>query len=252
MQKNKLLDKLFLIIVSILTILMGVIFIVQVLRIYYGNDKIYTQEICGKFLLEMLPIIILWILMVIVSFLYFSFKKNPDKGFAKVTYAARLKNLEAICPNVEDEYTEIDREKKKRKYAKITSVVIVCICSIMSLGYLLNPKHFDSAGDLTKQAIDMSICLSPWVVIAFGSMIVTTIYEEYSSKKSIDLVKLVIKNNGKKEVEKVKNNNLVINVTRGIIIGVSVVLIIVGIFDGGATDVLQKAINICTECIGLG
>ena len=252
MQKNKLLDKLFFIIVSILTILMGVIFIVQVLRIYYGNDKIYTQEICGKFLLEMLPIIILWILMVIVSFLYFSFKKNPDKGFAKVTYAARLKNLEAICPNVEDEYTEIDREKKKRKYAKITSVVIVCICSIMSLGYLLNPKHFDSAGDLTKQAIDMSICLSPWVVIAFGSMIATTIYEEYSSKKSIDLVKLVIKNNGKKEVEKVKNNNLVINVTRGIIIGVSVVLIIVGIVDGGATDVLQKAINICTECIGLG
>ena len=252
MQNKKVLDRLFLIIVSILTVLMGVIFIIQVLRIYYGNEATFTREICGKFLLQMLPIIILWIVTVVASFIYFKIKKNPEKNFAKITYAAKLKNLEAICPNVEDEYTEIDREKKKRKYAKITSVIIVCICSIMSLGYLLNPKHFDSAGDLTKQAIDMSICLSPWVIIAFGSMIVTTIYEEYSSKKSIDLVKLVIKNNGKKEVEKVKNNNLVINVTRGIIVCVAVVLIIVGIVDGGATDVLQKAINICTECIGLG
>ncbi|MCI9504897.1 MAG: thioredoxin [Clostridia bacterium] len=29
-------------------------------------------------------------------------------------------------------------------------------------------------------------------------------------------------------------------------------LFLVGIFDGGANDVLIKAINICTECIGLG
>ena len=36
------------------------------------------------------------------------------------------------------------------------------------------------------------------------------------------------------------------------IITISVCLILVGIFNGGASDTLQKAINICTECIGLG
>ena len=39
MQKNKLIDKLFLIIVSIQTILMGILFIVQILRIYYVYAK---------------------------------------------------------------------------------------------------------------------------------------------------------------------------------------------------------------------
>lgn len=33
---------------------------------------------------------------------------------------------------------------------------------------------------------------------------------------------------------------------------VAVLLIVVGIFNGGAEDVLKKAIAICTECIGLG
>ena len=47
-------------------------------------------------------------------------------------------------------------------------------------------------------------------------------------------------------------NKLAINIARGVILGLSMVLIVVGIFDGSVEDVLQKAINICTECIGLG
>ena len=35
-------------------------------------------------------------------------------------------------------------------------------------------------------------------------------------------------------------------------LGASVLLIILGIADGGAQDVLAKAIKICSECIGLG
>ncbi len=251
MQNKKLLDKIFLIIVSILTILMGIVFIIQILRIYYGNNKSYTREICGEFLLQMLPIIILWIISVVVNFIYFKWKSNPKKEFAKITNAYKLRNLESICPDVADE--EVTKEKKNRKIAKIINFVIVIICSIMSLGYLLNVKHFDSSGDLTQQAIQMGIHLLPWVIIAFASMIITTIYEEISSKKSIELVKNIIKFNGKKEsVKQTDKNKLAINVARGVIIGLSVVLIVVGIFNGGAEDVLQKAINICTECIGLG
>ena len=36
------------------------------------------------------------------------------------------------------------------------------------------------------------------------------------------------------------------------LVTVAVIFIIVGIFNGGAEDVLKKAIAICTECIGLG
>lgn len=42
------------------------------------------------------------------------------------------------------------------------------------------------------------------------------------------------------------------NTTRLVLLAAAVVLIIFGIFNGGMRDVLVKAINICTECIGLG
>ena len=253
MKNKKILDKLFLIIVSILTILMGIVFILQVLRIYYGNNKTFTREICGMYLIQMLPILIIWIVTVIASFVYFIINNNPKKEFAKITFAYKLKNLEVMCPEVEEEFGLINKEKKKIKVVKIINIVIISICSIMSLGYLLNVKHFDSQGDLTKQAIDMGIHLLPWVIIGFGSMIGTTIYEEVISKKIIELIKQVIKNNGRKEIVKQQNKNKkAINITRGVLISLSIVLIVVGIFDGSVEDVLQKAINICTECIGLG
>ena len=44
MQNKKMLDKLFLIIVSILTILMGLIFIIQILRIYYGKNGVHRRD----------------------------------------------------------------------------------------------------------------------------------------------------------------------------------------------------------------
>ena len=39
---------------------------------------------------------------------------------------------------------------------------------------------------------------------------------------------------------------------RGLFLGLALVLIGLGSANGGARDVLVKAINICTECIGLG
>ena len=39
---------------------------------------------------------------------------------------------------------------------------------------------------------------------------------------------------------------------RLILLIIAVLLIAVGAANGGARDVLVKAINICTECIGLG
>ena len=41
-------------------------------------------------------------------------------------------------------------------------------------------------------------------------------------------------------------------ITRIAIAVLGVVLVIIGIFNGGMADVLEKAINICTQCIGLG
>jgi len=43
-----------------------------------------------------------------------------------------------------------------------------------------------------------------------------------------------------------------INLIRAALIVVALALIVAGILNGGLRDVLYKAKNICTECIGLG
>ena len=43
-----------------------------------------------------------------------------------------------------------------------------------------------------------------------------------------------------------------INPTKFIFLGVAIIVLILGAVLGGYADVLTKAINICTECIGLG
>ncbi|MBQ2901252.1 MAG: thioredoxin [Agathobacter sp.] len=39
---------------------------------------------------------------------------------------------------------------------------------------------------------------------------------------------------------------------RNAILVVAIILVVYGFLNGGTIDVLAKAINICTECIGLG
>ncbi len=39
---------------------------------------------------------------------------------------------------------------------------------------------------------------------------------------------------------------------RLVLIGLALLFILLGVMNGGARDVLYKAIAICTECIGLG
>lgn len=252
MKDNKTLKRIFLIAVSIQTILMGIFFIVQILRIYYGNQAQFTSEICKQYLLQILPIVIIWLILIIFSSIKFN---DKDKYIAKISNITKLNNLENICPNLNDmdsEYILLKKEKQKCKIGLLICIIITIICSMMGLLYLLNVKHFSSNNNLSQQAIQMSIHLLPWCIISFGGFIAYSYYEEKSAKKSIDIIKTIIKNNGKKENIKNRQNNKKINIARLAIIAIALILIIIGINNGDAQSVLQKAINICTECIGLG
>lgn len=250
MKQDKKLYKIFTIAVSVQTIIMGVFFIIQILRIYYANNSIYTREICGEYLIQMLPIIIVWILLVVFSAFYFETAKEK---LPKITNIAKLSYFENICPdsnNSDSEYI-LKNEQKKRKISLLICFIITIICSLLGLLYLLNGDHFASNDNLSRQAVELAIHLLPWCIIAFGSFIVYVYYEERSAKRSIEAIKEIIKSNGKCEKVK-KDNNKKINIVRISLFVVAIFLIVFGLINGDANGVLQKAINICTECIGLG
>ena len=262
-------NKLFLIITSVQTIIMGFLFIIQVLRIYVGNEGKFTREICKDYIIQILPAIILWILLIIASFIYYYIKGNPKEKIAKLSNINKLTNLENICPkqsqldesldsasleSLDSEYRLLNREKKNRKIAFIATLVIIIISSVMGLLYLVNPSHFDSTGDVTKQIGSMSIYLLPWVILSFGSLIAYSIYEEYSSKKSIESIKKIITISKQKQAKAIKQENKTRakKVIQLAVLVIAIGLIVVGLLNDGDKSVLQKAITICNECIGLG
>lgn len=72
---------------------------------------------------------------------------------------------------------------------------------------------------------------------------------------------LFVKSSSKKRFQKPENFNQthesIFNSNKISIIKISIVLLaitslIIGVIAGGMSDVLTKAVNICTECIGLG
>lgn len=252
MKKNSLLNKVLLFIVTIQTILMGLLFIVQILRIYYGNNQTFTREICGKYLLQILPVIIMWIVVIIGSYIYYKKTKSFKENSPKMMNISKLQSLERICPN--NDNAQLKKEANKRMIASIINIVVVIICSIMGLCYLVNPNHFIPSGNLLEQAIQMGIHLSPWIVISLISIIIRMLYVELSARTSIDIIKQIIKSEGKNSTkfEVSKNQQLILLVSRISIFAIAIIFIIIGSLNGGADSVLEKAVNICTECIGLG
>ena len=69
--------------------------------------------------------------------------------------------------------------------------------------------------------------------------------QEYVAEKELYEKGIYTRTAAKKDVQRTRTFRLLLLV-------VSVVLIVFGIVNGGMRDVLVKAINICTECIGLG
>ncbi|MBQ4486422.1 MAG: thioredoxin [Oscillospiraceae bacterium] len=56
----------------------------------------------------------------------------------------------------------------------------------------------------------------------------------------------------KKSAEGGKSDTKVLNIIRLAVLALSVAVIVMGAFNGSMMDVLNKAIRICTECVGLG
>ena len=256
MNKSNKVNKILVLCTSFQTILLGIVFIIQILRIYFNNNQVFTKEICTQYILEILPVLILWILLIIGSFIYFNISDIKYKNISKISNVTKQKNLERICPEINDKtlkYELICIERSK-KIAKCILIIILIISSYMSISYLLNTKHFDPSGDLFKQATLLSLHLMPWVIITFVAFIGYAVFEEYKSKKACKVLLEIIKTNGKVSytVTESKKKLLIKNIIQLGILCIAVVLIIIGINNGGANDTLQKAINICTECIGLG
>ena len=262
MKKDKITKTIIWSLISFLTILTGLLLIVQVQRIYRTptDGDTFTRTKVGEYLLEIIVPLILWLVFVVVGAITSFFKHLDDTRKPKNGNGAKLKTILAILPldkisDSDPNLVELNKQKRNRNILYAIFLVLCAALSIFPLMYLFNSSHYTSDKEATSEVIDIINHIWPFVLIGFILFILTSAYENYSLNCSLIAAKNLLKDYKKGPLnykEETRKKIISLWVIRGIIILIGIIFIIDGINNGGPNRVYMKAAKICSECIGLG
>ena len=254
-MKNKsfiLFRRIFSIILSIATIISGILLINGCLSIYNSGDHPYSREAVETAFSKIdIPIYITLALIVISIVLEFISPLNLVSG-VQIDNANKLKLL--LKKRRTDECDSavaslINKERNFRKITLLAQVFLVFCASVVFITYSVNGNNFDDTdinGSVIKAVLVMAACF----IIPLVYSIVMIFINNASIKREIEAVKKIpVSSNN---AVNVKSHDKIINASKIVIIAAALIIIVYGFIIGGTADVLTKAINICTECIGLG
>ncbi len=238
------------ILAAILAVL-GILLMLSCLDIYLSGPRPYSAEaIALRFQRILIPVVIALVGMIggIGLNLFLPLEEKRPKGFSSPEdIMLRLRKKTGIPP--------VQKEIRLRFILK--NVTALCFAAFMlyPLIYFLTPGHF-SVSELNKDVI--KAVLTALVPAAVGLLLcwICRSLINSSFQREASVYKQALADGHKASNENTvlqiqgQHNNL--TVIRLVIIAAAICFIAIGIWNGGAADVLKKAIAICTECIGLG
>lgn len=263
---------------SLMTLITGALFIWQTLDIYLsGGNRPFTAEIVSERLTRISPAFWIWVVMVVVGFVLWEVFTVPAKRAPLKDDCYALRRLKKRVPQKVGE-SGLASLKAVKRGELINLIVKLCAAALCLAGvaygiaYLATSANFPKT-DVNGEMLNMAAHLAPCVFAALLILCGVTLYLSISAKKQLPHVKQLIasaKADEKNGVEAVyvtgntavaefygrwkalSNHKYFILGVRIAIAVFAVTFIILGIVNGNMRAILIKAINICTECIGLG
>lgn len=243
---------------SVCTILLGVLFIICCTHLYFtGGDKPFSRESVGSYLAILAIPSFITIAISITGLVFAYVNKIKDDELSKRTNLEILESFKSrFIFNSFDEETRLNiiPLKKRKDIANIIAISVSAICSVVIAIYFLFIGDFSNT-DLNREILSAMAVLLPLSVVAVAIHIPKVYIVEKCAKEEYNLLKASIKAHGIPSLANVSAPEKLlssINITKCVIFCVAAIFIVIGIFNGGMADVLQKAVKICTECIGLG
>lgn len=239
---------------SIVIIIAGICLIIGVLTIYQSGDQPFSREsVAATFSTIAFPVY-LTLVMAIISFVWEIIspsdkEKNPN---AK-DYPAMLSNLYEKKDFSNGEtgiQEEIKALWKSRKLHTIIRTIVLVVCSAVFLFYALNSANFHQS-EINSSMINAMKVLVPCSLVSFAYALFVALHNEKSIQKELELAKKLPALETSTENEIISEEKR-LSPYRNAILVAAIILVVYGFLNGGTIDVLAKAINICTECIGLG
>ena len=243
------------IVLSIALVAVGVCLMTACLGVYLtGGEQIFTPEKVADAFSKIAVPVYLCLTLVLIGFvldLFLPFKKAKPKAEKDpaVTLERLLgkRDVAACDPALKEQLLAL---RKRRRAEKIITLAVLAVCSIVFLCYGCNSANFHSSeinASMTKAVIILFICM----VIPFALALATVYRTKKSLEKEIELVKQIPAGETVSQA-KLNDRSKLLAISRWALVAVAVAILVYGFCTGGTADVLTKAKNICTECVGLG
>lgn len=233
----------------------GVLFILACLGIYTSGPRPYSAaSISRGFRQICIPVYItlLGVLGGIVLKLVLPLDKKQSKGPTRED-AVLMRLTQKTGTLKGDAEHAVSKEYRLRRWVRISTAALYAAIMCYPTVYILTPAHFTVAnlnGDIIRA---VCVVMIPAVLGLFLCW-VCQILLRASMRREIALRKQALAS-GQKSTSVCQSKALSARALwfiRSAVLAVAILLIVLGIFNGGVDDVLKKAIAICTECIGLG
>lgn len=237
---------------SAMLILSGICLMVACVGIYLSGDQPFSREsVAAAFSPIAVPVLATLALVIIGFGLDLFLPKSAKKATSVAQYSMTLHRLQAKADLQQaDEATKtaICAERAGRQRHQLITAALLVIGSVVFLIYALQAGSFHKS-EINDSVIKATAVLLPCMAVPFGYGIFAAFRARSSIKKEIELLKSLPKVTS---VEDAQQTDRAVNIVRIVLLGIGIALLLYGLFSGGTADVLTKAINICTECVGLG
>ena len=212
-------------------------------------ESVYTPEnVAGKFA-PIAPLFFAGIGLLIAGLVLGVKDENAEKP---VKDAERNRDL--AVSRVAQPSPDMIAEKRRQRQLVWIGWGLFALCMIPILVYLVNPANFPEA-DLEGMFYSLLRVFLPWTCVGLGVLAVTSILRDKSFLRETQAAQARLKEEkaaGIAPVSGTVHPPKRKTVLQAILIAAAIALIVAGVFNGSALDVLYKAITICTECVGLG
>ena len=254
-SSTKRIHRIYSILLSIVIVITGICLMVLCINIYRSGKQSFSREVVANAFAKISILVYICLFMTILGFIFDLFSSSSKKTKGNVSLNMILENLQNkkdMSQSDIDIISSIVIERRKRRLHSTLRMIVVFISSLVFLLYATNKNNYHQS-NINHSMIKAMIILMPCLLISFVYSLYTVIINEKSMIKEIDLLKkLPPKDNSELSDECNYSNNKKIIAIRIAFLLLGAGILIYGYKTGGTHDVLTKAVNICTECIGLG
>ena len=202
-------------------------------------ESVYTPETAAQKFAPIAPLLFAGIGLLIAGLVLGVRDENAEKPVKD----AEL-NRDLTVSRVAQPSADMLAERRRQGRLLWIGWGLFALCMVPILIYLLKGMFFS-----------LLRVFLPWTAVGLGALAVSSVLREKSVIRETQAAQTKLKE------EKAAGTAAVPNsvdppkrpeILQAVTIVVAIILIIAGVFNGSARDVLYKAITICTECVGLG